>query len=300
VDLAAVSPTPIFAVSSGIGAKDTRCAKGPKALKKDGIDFHLAVEGNFFQWIDIPLTKEDSSPLPAAITHVCRSVADATQLATAQDQFFALIGGDHSNAIGTWSGVARALEDEGDVGLIWIDAHLDSHTPKTSPSGAYHGMPLACLLGYGDGDLTSLSGPSPAIRPQNLCILGARSFEQEEHDLLMSLGVRIFFMDEINTIGFETAFKTALEIAASDTAGFGLSLDLDGIDPKDAPGVGSPEANGIRTEDLLEALSQLNPTLNFLGMEIAEFNPEKDPDGKTTTLIYQLLSATLPKKESSS
>ncbi|MCW9045920.1 MAG: arginase [Alphaproteobacteria bacterium] len=294
-DLYAISPTPIFAVSSGIGAIDQGCADGPQTLKGGGINFHLAAEGCFFQWIDIPLPLRDDSATTEIIGKICRSIAEATQISANEEKFFTVLGGDHSCAIGTWSGVAKALEPEGDLGLIWLDAHLDSHTSKTSPSGAYHGMPLACLLGYGDDDLTNLSGLKPALHPQNLCVLGARSYEQEEYDLLMGLGVRIIFMDEIKEHGLTEAFKEALEIAASDTIGFGLSIDLDSIDPRDAPGVGTPEPDGLRGVDVIQVLSEICRSQNFLGLEIVEFNPQKEMKGKTTALVYQILSATLPK-----
>ena len=285
----------IFAMGSGIGAGDSGCADGPATLFNAGLIERLKDDGVTSRWEDI-VPRVDSGPSASQlVAKHCRSLADAVQDSVETGYFFTVLGGDHSCAIGSWSGAARGLAKSGDLGLIWVDAHMDSHTPKTSPSGYLHGMPLAHLLGYGDGDLTSLAGPRPALRPQNLCVLGVRSYEPAEYDLLMGLGVRVIFMAEIGQTGFEKSFAEALEIAASDTAGFGISIDLDGVDPKDAPGVGSPVKGGIRGLDLIAALGQIGPAQNLLGLEIAEFNPHRDRQGQTAELIFHLLSRILPK-----
>ena len=172
---------------------------------------------------------------------------------------------------------------------------MDSHTPATSPSGAVHGMPLACLLGYGPPSLVALGGPGPKLRPENVCLVGVRSFEPEEAHLLDELGVRIFDMDEIERHGLNVVMGEALDLCQRNTAGFGLTLGLDAINPVHAPGVGSPESGGICGKDLAKSLEQIGDHPNLVGVEIAEFNPDRDVERKTAALVYRLLAAMVGK-----
>jgi len=214
------------------------------------------------------------------------SVVYATLMA---GEFPIVLGGDHSCAIGSWRGVAETLGGK-PLGLIWIDAHLDSHTPETSHSGALHGMPLACLLGVGPEQLTN---STQVLQPQHVAVIGVRSFEPEEHALIMGLGVRVFFMDEITRRGLNDVMQEALTIVQSGTAGFGISLDLDAIDPKDAPGVGTPSPMGLRATELASVFARLCDHPSLLALEIAEYDPHRDIDGKTVRVVMELLSAAL-------
>jgi arginase len=198
------------------------------------------------------------------------------------------LGGDHSCAIGTWSGAASALQ--GPLGLIWVDAHLDSHTPESSPSKNIHGMPLATLLGYGDPTLTGIQNAKPKILPENVVLIGIRHYEPAEHELLSTLGVKIFYMEDITEMGLDAVMTSALAIITEKTEAFGISVDVDGIDPLDAPGVGYREPNGIPAFDLLKSLKLLIQNKAFIGAEIAEFNPERDIEHKTEKLIIDLIS----------
>ncbi len=177
--------------------------------------------------------------------------------------------------------------------MIWVDAHMDSHTSSSSQSGAIHGMPLAALLGHGNHHLTKLNGLQPSLNPNNVCLLGVRSYENEEQQLLKSLGVRVISMQEVQKIGFSNAWQQALDIAQAASAGFGVSIDLDAIDPKEAPGVGSPEKNGIRAHDLLAALHKLHHNKAVLTLEITEYNPYRDHNNATAELMAQLIHALL-------
>lgn len=227
----------------------------------------------------------------AAIENLCTTLGFATNQLIRENKFFTVIGGDHSCAIGTWSGVHAALRQQGDLGLIWIDAHMDSHTFKTTPSGNIHGMPLACLLGYGEPGLIHLFGQSTKLKPEHVCLIGVRSFEEGEAKLLKSLNVRIFFMDEIKERGMEAVMAEALEIVTKGTAGFGVTIDIDAIDPQDAPGTGTAEEGGILADELCEALRMVSKYNNFIGAEIAEFDPLRDQNEKTEKLIVQMLAA---------
>jgi arginase len=214
-----------------------------------------------------------------------------TSRLAANGEKFVVIGGDHSCAIGTWSGVSDALQYSGSLGLIWIDAHLDMHVPETTHSGAIHGMPVACLLGRGAPELVSVAETGPAIDPRHLCLVGARSFEPEEITFAERLGIHVIWMDEVRRLGIDKALSRARDIATNGTVGFGLSLDMDAFDPTDAPGVGTPEPGGIDAGLALRAWDSLVRDPQCLGIEIAEYNPSRDVDARTALLMADYMSA---------
>jgi len=205
-----------------------------------------------------------------------------------------VVGGDHSCAIGTWSGVHRALADRGPIGLIWIDAHMDSHTFATTPSGQIHGMPLAALLGHGDATLTGIEGIEAKLLPEHVCLIGVRSYEAGEAALLHGLGVRVFEMDEVRRRGLAEVFEEALTIVRQGTAGFGVSVDLDALDPEEEPGVGTPVPGGLRRAELADALSRLRGDRAFVAMEIVEYNPRRDRGHATADAAGALAGAITP------
>lgn len=215
---------------------------------------------------------QQNTPLHA-IASLNNRLASKVESVLRAGHFPLVVGGDHSCAIGTWSGVHRALADKGPLGLIWIDAHMDSHTFASTPSGQIHGMPLACLLGYGDAELTSIDGAEAKLHPEHVCLIGVRSFEAGEAALLHQLGVRVFDMEEIHRRGLAEVFDEALTIVRDGTAGFGVSVDLDAFDPTEEPGVGSPVPGGLRRAELAEALTRLRGDPSFVAMEVAEYNP---------------------------
>jgi arginase len=207
-------------------------------------------------------------------------------------EFPVVIGGDHSVAIGTWSGVAKAAGEP--IGLLWIDAHLDSHTPETSYSGAIHGMPLACLLGRGDRRLLNMGLNGVQLCAEHTVVLGVRSYEPEEIDFLQRMGVRVFDTEELLQRGFVACLDEALAIVSGAPAGFGVTLDLDAIDPRLAPGVGSPEPDGLCTCDVLAAIGGIAGNRGLWALEIVEYNPDRDLYGMTAGLISDLLGQVLP------
>jgi arginase len=181
--------------------------------------------------------------------------------------------------------------------LIWIDAHMDAHTPETSESGRLHGMPLACLLGYGDPALTGIANGT-RLPPANVCLIGIRSFERGEAALLHRLGVRVYPMREVKQRGFETVFREAREIACQGTAGYGVSVDLDAIDPLEAPGVGSPVGGGLSAADVVNAFKQHAGDPALRGLEIVEYNPYLDCDAQTIALVPAVAEALLAPQHS--
>lgn len=275
----------IIGVASGYGARDKGCGDGPAAIK----EYLLAHHQSKSSQIEILYPNITTADVYSAIAELCRRVATLTYTFTINKTPFAVVGGDHSCAIGTWSGVAQALRNKGPAGLIWIDAHMDSHVPESSPSGAIHGMPLAVLLGFGDPRLTQLIEPAYKFLPEHVCLIGIRSYEQGEAELLRSLGVRIFYMEEIYRRGFDQVFTEALQIAKTGTAGYGVTIDLDAIDPNDAPGVGTPAAGGIRAKELLAAIDQIKQDPELVALEIAELNPQRDFQQQTLRLAVEFL-----------
>ena len=335
----------IIGVASGIGAPEPGSAGGPGVLQAIGIADQLTSAGRRVAWVSTiapAAASRDAGGKLDAIADCAARTAGAVAAAIQAGDFPLVFGGDHSCAIGTWRGVAQALDAAPQpqalnapqqqqarmpqpqarmpqpFGLLWIDAHLDSHTPETSPSGALHGMPLACLLGRGAGSLTP---GAPVLQGQHVAVVGVRSFEPQEHALLQELGVRVFFMDEVIRRGLDAVLRDAFEIVQDGTAGFGISIDLDAIDPADAPGVGSPVPHGLRAAELATALATLVPLTTqatqtpqtplaglaplaplpqlppqpgpsgLLALEIAEYDPYRDQDGKTVSVIAQLLAA---------
>lgn len=281
----------MIGVASGMGAPDRRCGDGPPGLIADGLLERLAARGAdvIFQGMlhpHYPGVYRAIGDLSARIAHEVKEVMKV-------GRFPVVLGGDHSCAIGTWSGVSSALAARGPLGLVWIDAHMDSHTPATSATGNPHGMPLASLLGYGDRKLAAEVASTVIeghLDPRHLSVVGIRSYEPEEAELLARLGVRIFDQKRIDTQGIEAVLAEAVAIARAGTAGYGISLDLDAVDPSDAPGVGTPEPGGIPARPLLAALEARCGDARLAALEIVEYNPHRDIEHRTARLIEELIA----------
>jgi ornithine--oxo-acid transaminase len=281
----------LLGAACGYGAADPGCAAAPEALRRSDLAVRLWRGGLDPIW--------DSTIEPAPDLDAVKSVRSLSERLSRRVQKLAerggiplVLGGDHSCAIGTWSGMAATLRPRGPLGLIWIDAHLDAHTPATSPSGCLHGMPLACLLGHGDPQLVDFVAGA-VLAPQHVCVVGVRSFEWAEADLLSRLGVRVFSMDEIKQRGIEEVMREAHAIATLGTAGFGVTLDLDAIDPLEAPGVGTPAPGGLRAKRLAEALAVVSADPRLAAVELAEYNPIRDRDGRSAEVLVELAAALL-------
>lgn len=282
----------IIGAASGVGAQDAGCQDGPVAFHHSQA-WHQIEHHPLLDWGRTLFVGTGDSHAPVVrIAEFCRHLADEVALALAEKAFPLVIGGDHSIAIGTWSGVARVVGEP--LGMLWIDAHLDSHTPETSYSGAIHGMPLACLLGRGDKRLLNIGRPGVQLAAAHSVVLGARSYEPEELAFLREQGVRIIEQEEIMRRGFAACSKEALAIVAGASAGFGVTLDLDALDPHLAPGVGSPEPDGLGAGELRALLHRLAAMPGLRALEIAEYNPARDRLGLTANLISDLIGVVLP------
>ncbi len=278
----------------GEGASDGGCKWGAAALREQGIAQALAATGRTVTWGDnITAQALQANSRLEAVEVFSAQLAQSVEKVLQQGHQPLVVGGDHSCAVGTWSAVAQSLRSAGSVGLIWIDAHLDAHTPDTSDSQAPHGMPLAALLGHGSAGMTHLYGWSGKLLARNVVVIGARSYEAPEKALLESLSVRIMFMEEVLERGFAACFDEARTIVKANTAGWGITFDLDGLDPQDAPGTGTPVETGIRLADALPALAGCSHDPDFVAMELTEYNPLRDFGGRTAKAAMQLVCATL-------
>jgi ornithine--oxo-acid transaminase len=274
----------VIAAACGLGAPDSRCGEGPEHLLATGLVERL--EGARSH--EVLHCDASGRPRDQAIAEFCARLSAEVEATVTRGAFPLVLGGDHSCAIGTWTGAARALSTRGAMGLVWIDAHMDSHTRETSHSGMIHGMPLAVLLGRGGAPW-----PEGSVRPEHVCVIGVRSFEAEEAALLDRLGVRVFGMEEIVERGLDAVLSEAISIAAAGTAGYGVTLDIDAVDPEDAPGAGSLVPGGIPAAGLVEALKPLANDPGLVAIEIAEYNPYVDRRSRTRHVIEQALGAML-------
>ena len=282
----------VIGAACGYGAQNHGCQDGPVVLQSFGFLDQLNASDVEYQLDDILHLPEGNYRDPlSSVPDFCEALAFQVGMTVAKGNFPLVLGGDHSCAIGTWSGVKSTMQKHDRLGLLWIDAHMDSHTFKTTPSRAIHGMPLACLLGYGDERLTHLISDQPKLYPENICLIGTRSFEKGEAELLQRLGVRIFYMEEIRQRGIGAVWQEAMSIVQHQTAGFGVSLDLDVLDPQEEPGVGSPEPGGMLKNLLIEMLGTLKTNPDFLAMEIVEYNPYLDTNFVTANAVCDLVAA---------
>jgi arginase len=223
-----------------------------------------------------------------AIRDVNEKLAATVSDVVERGRFPLVLGGDHSMAIGTVAGVAKHYRK---MGLIWFDAHGDLNTGETTPSGNIHGMSLAVSLGVGHPDLVNIGGYAPKARPENTVIIGARELDPGERELIRSLGIKVFTMHEIDRLGMARVMEEAIAIVSRDTDGVHLSLDLDGLDPKDAPGVGTPVPGGITYREGHLALEMLAEAGIVTSAEFVEVNPILDRENQTARVAVALMGS---------
>jgi arginase len=272
-----------------IAGVDLNNDQGPLVLQQSPYLTALHQEGIPLRWQDILKPESIIGRKDEVVRDICQRLAFLVAQCVRKQQRFSVIGGDHSCAIGTWSGAYDALHSQGDIGLLWIDAHMDSHTPETSESGRIHGMPLAALLGLGYSTLTSILQDAAKLQPANVCLIGVRSFEQGEAELLKRLNVRVYLMEEVAARGMPTVFAEAVQRVSEYTVGYGISLDLDSLDPEEVPGVDVREPGGIHVSDLLTCMASVAADPKLIGTEIVEFDPSCDKNHVTEKLIVSLL-----------
>jgi arginase len=231
------------------------------------------------------------------IAEACKELADTVQKTLAEGALPIVLGGDHSIAVGTVSGVAEHFrKSEKRIGLIWLDSHGDMNTPDSSPSGNVHGMPLAAIIGYGAPELVEMFGYKPKVHPRNVAVVGARDLDSKERRIVKESGIHVFTMRDIDERGMREVMQEAIRFATDDTDGMAVSLDLDFVDPEDAPGVGTPVRGGVTYREAHLAMEMIADSEAMMSLEVVEINPVIDEHNKTAQLGVELVLSGLGKK----
>ena len=219
-----------------------------------------------------------------------RRVAGAVATSIQAGHFPLVLGGDHSLSVGSIRGAAKHRQ----LGVIWVDAHADFNTVETTPSGNIHGMPLAALCGLGDPRLVSLwDEKTPVIDPQRVAVIGARDLDPGEKRNLREAGVMVQSMEQIDRIGMVTALEKAVELVSHEVEGIYLSFDMDALDPRHAPGVGTPVPGGLSYREAHLACEIMAETGKLIGMELVEVNPILDVQNQTAVLAVEFIRSAL-------
>ncbi|HEX8179745.1 MAG TPA: arginase [Pyrinomonadaceae bacterium] len=230
------------------------------------------------------------------ISVACEALAADVQNVMRAGELPIILGGDHAIAIGSVAGVAAlAHAQQQSIGLIWFDAHADMNTPETSMSGNIHGMPLAALLGYGPPELTHVAGFAPKLDPRFCAHIGARDIDPPERELIKQLGLRFFTMREIDERGMSACMDEAIAIAARAPAGYHVTLDVDALDPGDAPGSGTVVRGGLTYREAHLGMEKIAEADGMISLEVVEINTALDSNNRTAELGVELILSALGK-----
>jgi arginase len=230
------------------------------------------------------------------IAKACEELAAEAQNILRAGELPVTLGGDHSIAIGSISGVSAFYhERDQPVGLIWFDAHADMNTPETSPSGNIHGMPLSALLGFGPPELTGIGGFAPKLDPRFCAHIGARDIDPGERELIHQLGLRFFTMREIDERGMAACIDDAIAIASKAPAGYSVTFDVDALDPGDAPGSGTLVRGGLSYREAHLAMEKIAEAGGMRSLEVVEINTALDINNRTAELGVELILSALGK-----
>ncbi len=278
---------------------------GPSALRVAGLQSRLKQLGRHVEDIGnvaVPQPEEQhygekNAKYLDEIAQACKGLADTVNKSLDEDMVPLVLGGDHSIAVGTTAGAAAHFHKQSKrIGVIWLDAHGDMNTPDSSPSGNIHGMPLAAIMGYGPPELTELGGIKPMVEPRNVSLVGIRDLDSKERRLVKDSGVHIFTMRDIDERGMREVMAEAIRFASDDTAGICVSLDMDFVDPSDAPGVGTPVRGGVTYREAHLALEMIADSRSMVSFELVEINPVIDLHNTTALLGVELVLSGLGKK----
>ncbi|WP_164670732.1 arginase [Virgibacillus doumboii] len=238
-------------------------------------------------------TQEDNLRNLQQVAEGNQKLAEMVDAEINKGRFPLVLGGDHSIAIGSLAGIAKHYEN---LGVIWYDAHGDLNSGETSPSGNIHGMPLAVSLGIGNEKLTNMLGYQPKIKPENIVIIGARSLDPGEKELIKEKGIKVYSMHEIDRVGMTKVMSESIDYLKERTDGVHLSLDLDGLDPEEAPGVGTPVIGGLSYRESHLAMEMLEESNLLTSAEFVEVNPILDDKNKTATMAVGLIGSLFGEK----
>lgn len=288
-----------------LGAGRRGVDMGPSAMRVASLNDKLASLGYSVEDLgnvavdqpeSLPPVPQTAKYLPQ-IAHTCRRLAESVEAAAAAGKVPLVLGGDHSIAIGTISGMSHYFRERGGkMGLVWVDAHADMNTPESSPSGNVHGMPLACCIGLGPQELTDIYGYTPKVDPHNVALVGLRSVDDKERLNVQGTGIRAFTMRDVDERGLRQVMQEALAVATAGTDAFHLSLDMDSVDPQEAPGVGTPVRGGFTYREAHLAMEILCDSGRMASIEVVEVNPVIDAVNRTAVLAVELVMSALGKR----
>jgi arginase len=309
LDVSALDPNAkkavgIIGVPLAYGASMAGVELGPAALRVARLNRRIAQLGYKVRDLgDLPVEEAQSQPEPAdklkyldQIRAACEDLAEKVEAVLNADELPLVLGGDHSIAIGSISGLASyCRKRDENPGLIWFDAHADMNTPESSPSGNIHGMPLAVLLGYGAPQLTNIAGFAPKLEP-SLCVhIGARDIDRGERELVRKLGIRFITMREIDERGMGVCMDEAIAIASRASGGYAVTFDVDALDPGDAPGSGTLVRGGLTYREAHLAMEKIADAGGMRSLEVVEINTALDVNNKTAELGVELILSALGK-----
>ena len=295
----------IIGVPMDLGQSRRGVDMGPSALRVAGLQARIKQLGLQVEDIGNISVKqpeemsygEKRAKYLAEIAETCNDLALAVEKSLEEEFLPLVLGGDHSIASGVAAGVSNFYrKQKKDIGYIWLDAHGDMNTPESSPSGNVHGMPLATIMGYGAPELVDLMGFKPKAEPGNIVIVGARDLDAQERKVVKRSGVHVFTMRDIDERGMREVMSDALKYAMDDTAGVAVSLDMDFVDPTDAPGVGTPVRGGVTYRESHLAMEMIADSEAMVSLEVVEINPVIDEHNRTALLGVELVSSALGKK----
>jgi arginase len=282
----------IFGVPVDLGSERLGVEMGPTAIRYAGL--HDALQHNHIEFFDCGDLAISSRPenhggvyeIGRIAEELGKMVADA-----AQNGFLPMVlGGDHSASIGSIAGAAKNWKR---LGMIWIDCHPDANTPETSPTGNVHGMTVAISLGHGYPDLVNCCGFSPKVRPEDICIVGAKNIDPGERELLKRLGVKMYTLADVERFGIVSIVDEAMHIVTRNTDAVHVSFDIDALDPLIAPGTGITSRGGLSYREISYMMQVLGENGIVESIDMIEINPLLDIRNQTSELAVELLLAAI-------
>ncbi len=292
----------VVGVPMDLGASKLGAAQAPAAIRRAKLIellLELGLDVEDFGDVEVPpapLVGSHKAKNAEAVLKVCRDLEKRVRGFMERGLTPVVLGGDHSLAMGSIAGAARALrEEKKKMGVVWVDAHADMNTPKTTLSGNLHGMPTAHLLGLGAAAFKRLGGFSPKAAAGNFCLVGLRDVDYEEAKTLRKSGARVFAMPAIDRYGMGEVMERAVAAATEGTAGFYLSFDVDAVDPQNAPGTGTKKRGGLTYREAHLLMEMAAESGKLLGLDLVEVNPLEDEHNSTAVLAAELIASALGK-----
>jgi len=292
-----LQPITVVGIPMDLGQSRRGVDMGPSALRYAGLHerlrglgYRTEDHGNISIADRVTLPPEGGLSFLAAVVKACERMYEAGREALSEDHLPIFVGGDHSISAGTIGGVTHYDR----AGVLWIDAHGDFNTPESSPSGNIHGMPLAALRGFGAPELVNVGRPGPKLPAEDVVMIGLRDLDAEEKRMLKDSGMGLFTMSDIDARGIAQVMREAIE-RLEHLDRFHVSLDMDCMDPREAPGVGTPVTGGLTYREAHLLMEILASTGKIGSMDVVEINPILDVHNRTAEIAVELIASAFGK-----